>query len=136
MYFVPPLHVVDPLLPPLNIYEMKRDYSEWVVKYQVDLLLQLSSYPEVICPTMNQQNYYVGYVVSLVHGDDDDNNSMMVLRILGKILKYNLLDGILEKLADVDQEFISTVYIGDQLEVNFSFNPEQGLDYIESICRV
>ncbi|KAF5959111.1 hypothetical protein HYC85_000320 [Camellia sinensis] len=48
--------------------------------------------------------YYSFSILSLVREEKDDEDSFMVLHVLGKILRYNLGDKSYEKICDVGDE--------------------------------
>ncbi|KAH0727717.1 F-box protein At5g07610-like [Solanum tuberosum] len=95
-----------------DVYEMKRDYSEWFVKYKVDL-----EHP-------HELNYYNFTVLSLVRGRREED-AFLVLAIPGdcKAMRYNIIEKTFEKLCD---------YEGADEQVYFL----NAFEYIESLCCV
>ncbi|KAK6122201.1 hypothetical protein DH2020_044053 [Rehmannia glutinosa] len=108
------LHYVEILMPlPLfrfNVYEMRRDYSEWFVKYQID------DSPVVETPFGTSQDdfdviesywYYDLSVVSittLVRGEKDEN-SFLVLLFPGKgIIRYNFVHMTCETIYEFEND--------------------------------
>ncbi|KAF3434833.1 hypothetical protein FNV43_RR21920 [Rhamnella rubrinervis] len=85
------LHLVGVCIhswPKFNVYEMKRDYSGWFVKFRVDLAELLIQFPEI------QWNDFPNYacscsIICVVRGELDDD-SYLVLHIPGKIVRYYL----------------------------------------------
>ncbi|XP_042058918.1 F-box protein At5g07610-like [Salvia splendens] len=74
-----------------DVYEMKRDYSEWFVKYKVDLRGVVASYPE-----MKQEKYdtedvdvYVISFFSVIRGEKEED-SFFVFHIPGRVVRYDL----------------------------------------------
>lgn len=77
-----------------DVYEMKRDYSEWFVKYKVDLRGVVASYPEMI-----QEKYdavdvdvYVISFFSVIRGEKEED-SFFVFHIPGRVVRYDLASG-------------------------------------------
>ncbi|KAI3471007.1 hypothetical protein Pfo_027670 [Paulownia fortunei] len=79
------LHYIEIFGPEIqfNVYEMKRNYSEWFVKYQVDLSPVFAAYPVL-------DLYYALPRLTLVRGEKEED-SFLVLHIPGKAIRYNLV---------------------------------------------
>ncbi|XP_076883794.1 F-box protein At5g07610-like [Bidens hawaiensis] len=83
----------------LNVYEMLRDQSEWVVKYRLQLVELLGDFPEVIrqYQTLDDfRNIYFGNkcvfrVVDVVRGKAEED-TFLVLLTPRKLLRYNVHD--------------------------------------------
>ncbi|KAK1363060.1 putative F-box domain-containing protein [Heracleum sosnowskyi] len=100
------LHVVDILLFSLNVYEMKSDYSEWFIKYQIDLDSISKVFPEMT----DGKNYYAVAVLSLIRREkfEEDSfleESFLVLEIPGKAIRCNLVDRSLKLIWDFGVTF-------------------------------
>ncbi|XAR66102.1 hypothetical protein NMG60_11012186 [Bertholletia excelsa] len=71
-----------------NVYELERDYSRWVLKFRVDLDLVTAEVPKIItnnrCCT--NLNYYGFNVLVLVRGEEDDDESYLVVCTKHKII--------------------------------------------------
>ncbi|XP_076904308.1 F-box protein At5g07610-like [Bidens hawaiensis] len=87
----------------LNVYEMLRDHSGWVVNYRVNALL--GDVPEMIWQyqalenfrNMNSGNRYVFRVVDVVRGISDED-TFLVLLTPSKLLRYNVHDKSFKEL--------------------------------------
>ncbi|CAA0835569.1 F-box protein [Striga hermonthica] len=84
-----------------KVYEMRRDYSEWFVKYEVDLSPLVMAYPSIeqrgLCPIMSP----VGFsVLCLVRGEKEEG-SFLVVQIAGKAIRYNLVCQTFEMLREI-----------------------------------
>ncbi|KAK9292584.1 hypothetical protein L1049_020558 [Liquidambar formosana] len=99
------LHIVairGPRLKKFDVYEMRRDYSEWFVKYHVDLDSLTTSLPEMVVQSfINPPHYYEFGILCLLRGETDEE-SYLVLHVPGKAIRYNLKDQSYEKLCDVE----------------------------------
>nr|GEU53148.1 hypothetical protein [Tanacetum cinerariifolium] len=87
----------DPVDSTLKIHELKRDYSEWFVKYIVNLKELGWSFPRLFrrgSPVALQTA-----VLDLVLGEKDDD-SFLVLEIPWTVVRYNLVSKTFHKLHD------------------------------------
>ncbi|CAA2968023.1 F-box At5g07610-like [Olea europaea subsp. europaea] len=111
-----------------DVYEMKRDYSEWFVKYQVDLSPLVSAFPGMIRSYLNPTNwyYYALSIFCLIQGERY-GDSFLVLQIPGKAIRYNLVHKTFEKLHDFE---------GAEVEDSLRFSWTNGFQHIESLCCV
>ncbi|KAL8149306.1 F-box protein At5g07610-like [Apium graveolens] len=78
-----------------NVYELKRDYSGWFMKYQVDISDISIQFPEIFKYRCTLD------VISLVRRgkEDEEDGSFLVLEIPGgMIIRYNLMDKSVKKL--------------------------------------
>ncbi|KAJ0461876.1 putative F-box domain-containing protein [Helianthus annuus] len=74
---------------PLNVYEMFSDHSSWFVKYQVVLNAIPRAFPDII------SRYAFSYdfkVIDLVRGEEEEEDTFVVLKIRENIIKYNVHD--------------------------------------------
>ncbi|KAJ8540179.1 hypothetical protein K7X08_026568 [Anisodus acutangulus] len=112
-----------------DVYEMKRDYSEWFVKYKVDLEHLATPFPSMINSYLDpdELHYYDFTMSSLVRGRREED-AFLVLAISSdcKSLRYNLLSKTYEKLHD-DESADEQVYF---------FGAAGAFEYIESLCCV
>ncbi|KAK1363093.1 putative F-box family protein [Heracleum sosnowskyi] len=90
------LHFIEvcPNATSLSVYEMKSDYSEWFVKYQLDLAPISKVFPEMTKnkARLDGQNNYAVDVLSLIRRENFQEDSFLVLKIPGKTIRYNLID--------------------------------------------
>ncbi|KAK6117840.1 hypothetical protein DH2020_048422 [Rehmannia glutinosa] len=96
----------------INVYEMRRDYSEWFVKYTVDLSFN---------------SYYIGNsfpICTLVRGKKDDD-TFLILRTMRRIIRYNLACGTFVIIDELDT-----------IEHRARFRAEFSFQYIECLSSV
>ncbi|XP_071739013.1 F-box protein At5g07610-like [Rutidosis leptorrhynchoides] len=83
-----------PLITKFKVHGLKRDYSDWSVKYLVDFEeFGGLSFPKSLNLLPNQYYYlFELYALSLVlgSGDDDDDESFLLVEISGNIVRLNL----------------------------------------------
>ncbi|KAG8390234.1 hypothetical protein BUALT_Bualt01G0062600 [Buddleja alternifolia] len=124
------LHYIEIIGPQIqfNVYEMKRDYSEWFVKYHVDLSHVVAANPGMIRDNYDPTDwyYYAFSIFCLVRGEEEED-SFLVLQIPGKVIRYNLV----YKTFEIVHEFE-----GAQSEGYLRFASTNGFQYIESLCCV
>ncbi|KAL5569823.1 hypothetical protein UlMin_026398 [Ulmus minor] len=89
--------------PHLHVYEMEMDYSGWFVKYRIDCSQFSTAFPEIISRRLKFQNvnYYFYSIVYLVRGDVDEE-SCAVIRIPGKVIRYNFKSKTFHKLCHIE----------------------------------
>ncbi|CAA0835566.1 F-box protein [Striga hermonthica] len=84
-----------------RVYEMRRDYSEWFVKYEVNLLPLLKAYtsmkPVYVSPMGSPR--YAFSLLCLVRGEKEEG-SFLVVEIPGKAIRYNLVCRTFEMLSE------------------------------------
>ncbi|KAL4557170.1 hypothetical protein LXL04_035342 [Taraxacum kok-saghyz] len=85
----------------LNLYEMLNDHSGWVLKYRVELDELINAYPEMIGNRLDPSNpqYYEFEVFDVVRGEEEDE-TFMVIRIPGRIIRYNVADKSFKQISD------------------------------------
>ena len=103
------LHVVEAYryATSLSVYEMKSDYSEWFVKYRIDLDPISKVFPEMTeheFLSRKKSDYAVG-VLSLIRRESFQEDSFLVLEIPGKAIRYNLVDKSSKVLWDFSVDF-------------------------------
>ncbi|XP_059669334.1 F-box protein At5g07610-like [Cornus florida] len=130
------LHLVEIyFMTQFDVYEMKRDYSEWFVKYRVDLEGVVSAFPEMILNHFDPLDLesYAFSILSLVRGERDEE-SFLVLHTPGKVLRYNIADKTFKKLCDVGPHCC----FAENLEVKSSLRYAwfDAFQYIESLLCV
>lgn len=114
-----------------DVYEMKRDYSEWFVKYKVDISCVVASYPEMVRREFDvaERDYYVCSVFSVVRGEREED-SFLVLQIPGRVVRYNLGYGSFETMHE---------FKGAEVEVmerSLRYWETNGFQHIESLCCI
>ncbi|XP_052196948.1 F-box protein At5g07610-like [Diospyros lotus] len=98
------LHLVEvegPQTTQFQVFEMKVDYSQWFAKYRVDIGGVVAAFPEMIHSYLDSGdgNYY-DFSILGVHHEDDEDESLLVLNIPGKIITYNFKNGNSKELVD------------------------------------
>ncbi|XP_033515734.1 F-box protein At5g07610-like [Nicotiana tomentosiformis] len=125
------LHLIQISNPQIqfDVYEMKRDYSDWFVKYKVDLQPFATAFPKMTNTYLDpfEIDYYNFVILSLVRGRREED-AFMVLAIPGdcKAIRYNLLSKTFQKLCDDE--------VGDE-QVCF-LSAAAAFEYIQSLCCV
>ncbi|GJZ28479.1 F-box protein-like protein [Tanacetum coccineum] len=90
----------------LIVYEMSSDHSGWFIKYQVDLDELPNVYPEMIRSYLDPSSchYYEFEVLDFVRGEKEED-TFMVVRIPGKIIRYNVFDKSFKQIFDLSKIF-------------------------------
>ncbi|KAK1362971.1 F-box domain-containing protein [Heracleum sosnowskyi] len=90
------LHFIEvcPYATSLSVHEMKSDYSEWFVKYLIDLTPISKVFPEMTKDEacLDNGNNFAVAVLSLIRRENFHEDSFLVLEIPGKAIRYNLVD--------------------------------------------
>lgn len=73
-----------------KILELEKDYSRWIVRYQVDLGALVSAYPEMVRKNLDAPNYYAFIILLLIREENEVDDSSLLLHIPGKIVSYNI----------------------------------------------
>lgn len=110
-----------------DVYEMKRDYSEWFVKYKVDISCVVASYPEMV--RREYRDYYVCSVFSVVRGEREED-SFLVLQIPGRVVRYSLCSGSFETLHEFEGAEVEV------MECSLRYWQTNGFQHVESLCSV
>ncbi|XP_076906681.1 F-box protein At5g07610-like [Bidens hawaiensis] len=82
----------------LNVYEMMNDHSGWFVKFQVELDELPGAFPEMT------HSYYEFDVFDVVRGEKDED-TFMVVRIPGKLIRYNVHDKSFKQILNLDNYY-------------------------------
>lgn len=110
-----------------NVYEMKRDCSEWFVKYKVDLAEVANAFPEMVRKFRREDEIceHVLSIFSLIRDENEDGDAILALQIpVGQAISYNVVNGNFEKLCDFEDS-------------DGEFNPYLPIyQYIQSLCSV
>ncbi|XP_023753251.1 F-box protein At5g07610 [Lactuca sativa] len=85
----------------LNVFEMLNDHSRWFLKYRVDLDELTDAYPEMICSNLDplSLDYYEFDVFDVVRGEEEEE-TFMVIRVPGKVIRYNVVDKSFKQISD------------------------------------
>ncbi|KAL3623614.1 hypothetical protein CASFOL_032430 [Castilleja foliolosa] len=112
------LHYIDvyKTLTQFSVYEMKKDYSEWFVKYKVDL---------------SNIGSNLFSILAVIRGCDlnDDDDPFLVLKLRGNVIRYDLNRGTCETIA---------WFMGDNDRYTISKCPaaKTPLQLIDCLCQV
>ncbi|KAI3502152.1 hypothetical protein L1887_30183 [Cichorium endivia] len=90
----------------LNVYEIKKDYSEWSIKYHVDLEEVIRVYPNML--TRLGLHFMVQSIV--LGGREED--SFIVLELPGKLIQYKFVTNTISQLRDFTSESRRCVHGG------------------------
>ncbi|XAR73429.1 hypothetical protein NMG60_11007394 [Bertholletia excelsa] len=84
-----------------QVFELKRDYSEWLVKYSVNLDGCVAAFPEMVrnCPDSCDEISYAFSILGVLRGSNEDD-SFLVLNVPGMLVSYKFKDGSLKKLLN------------------------------------
>ncbi|KAL8118509.1 hypothetical protein AgCh_016147 [Apium graveolens] len=115
----------------ISVYEMKSNYSEWFLKYQIDLAPISKAFPEMTGYKAFGFKYnYAVELLSVVRRENFEEDSFLVLGVPGKILRYNLVDGNFDLLWDFVVDFaVENVDWGDYRQL-------KAWQYIETLSCV
>ena len=97
-------YINEPGVTYLNVFELEKDYTRWVLKFQVDLVEISNVFPEIISDHDDQEEdmkEYIFYVVCIVRGDLDED-SYLLLNIPDKVLRYNFKSKTFYKLFEIE----------------------------------
>lgn len=129
------LHLIEthgPCATQFKVLELKKDYSKWFVKYNVDLQALVDQFPEM---TLNYFDHFSSLscalvVLFLVRGDHrKDKDASLLLHIPGKVVSYNLEDKTFRTLCDLAP-------LGNQTRSSPQFGLLDAYQYIESLASV
>ncbi|GER43627.1 F-box family protein, partial [Striga asiatica] len=112
-----------------KVYEMRRDYSEWFVKYEVNLLPLLMAYPSMnltrVSPIMNLSRYAFS-ILCLVRGEKEEG-SFLVVQIPGKAIQYNVACQTFGMFCE---------FAGSYLVGHLRYSGVDAFQYVETLCCV
>nr|QLY89006.1 F-box protein [Fragaria nilgerrensis] len=82
-----------------QVFEMAKDYSSWIPKYQVDLAAIVNAYPEMArsYPDSHDSRFYL---FSILFVQENEEDSLLLLHVPGKFISYNLIDKTFKELCD------------------------------------
>ncbi|GER50815.1 F-box family protein [Striga asiatica] len=112
-----------------EVYEMRSDYSEWFVKYRVNLSPVVPRNREMDFGYVNPLGWFNWNfsVLSIVRGEREED-SFLVLQTPSKIIRYNLVCQTFENLYEFEE--------GVVVEGSLRYSCVGGFEYIESLCCV
>ncbi|KAK1363310.1 hypothetical protein POM88_038871 [Heracleum sosnowskyi] len=103
------LHYIEvcPYATSFSVYEMKSDYSEWFVKYEIDLAPISKVVPEMTNHKahFNGGNNNAVGVLSLIRRENFQEDSFLLLEIPSKAIGYNLEDRSFKVIWDFPVDF-------------------------------
>ncbi|CAL5365304.1 unnamed protein product [Camellia sinensis] len=127
------LHLIEvygPQTTQFRVLEMERDYSQWFVKFSVNLDGIVAAFPEMVRSYLDTHdgNYYAFSILGVLREDNEDE-SFLVLSVPGKVISYNFKDSSLKKLLDFAPAKIDKNHI-------LQFGCFDTYQYIESLAPV
>ncbi|XVF30676.1 hypothetical protein REPUB_Repub16aG0078900 [Reevesia pubescens] len=84
----------------LNIFEMAADYSDWFLKYRVNLESVMKCFPEINLYPEDEGGYQVS-TLCVVRSYRDEVSKVVVF-VNGKAISYDLNNGTLTRLCDLE----------------------------------
>ncbi|KAM0016002.1 putative F-box domain-containing protein [Helianthus debilis subsp. tardiflorus] len=82
----------------LNVYEIKRDYSEWRIKYHVDLEEVIRVYPNMVT------RLGLHFIVQALVVGEREEDSFVVLELPGKLIQYKFMVNTIFQLCDFSKK--------------------------------
>ncbi|KAL5569810.1 hypothetical protein UlMin_026385 [Ulmus minor] len=110
-----------------DVYEMEMDYSFWFVKFRIDFSEFPTAFPEMVSsyrPDLRLYHFSILYIFR----DDVDEESYVVIRIPGKVVRYNFQSKAFHKLCDIEPS--------NSTEIPCFLAKRGGHQYIESLALV
>ncbi|XP_073147658.1 F-box protein At5g07610-like [Henckelia pumila] len=126
------LHFIDMRGPQVKlvVHELKRDYSEWFVKYRVDLSAVVVANPVMASIRGGDPMFWGGFVyevLAAVRGEEE-GDSFLVLRIPGKVVRYDI---VLKSFRDLAETLERGIIVRSN---SFKYPKVGGFQYIHSLC--
>ncbi|CAI9091982.1 OLC1v1027106C1 [Oldenlandia corymbosa var. corymbosa] len=118
--------------PVFTIHEMKRDYSGWFPKYEVDISAVARMFPEMIQDEDEYGLEYFQLSVLAVIREEKEEDAFVVLQIPGKAIRYNLVTKTFHKLCD----FVDGAEEEERGSTRLRFDNFCGHHFIESLSCV
>ncbi|KAK4757794.1 hypothetical protein SAY87_019095 [Trapa incisa] len=86
-----------------KVFELERDYSQWSLKYEVELDSIVQRFPEIVRNHVDprEEKHYYAFVVLLLVSEGRNSDTSMLIHVPGKILSYNISDKSFEKLYEI-----------------------------------
>ncbi|PON51071.1 hypothetical protein PanWU01x14_219290 [Parasponia andersonii] len=113
-----------------DVYKIESDCSGWLLKYRVDLFGVFGAFSEMIRRYLDPLDLdYYGF--SILCLEEVEEESLLVLHIAGKAIRFNVKDGSFFKLCDFGSD-----RIGMQVESALDFGWFDSFQYIETLSSV
>ncbi|PIN00873.1 hypothetical protein CDL12_26622 [Handroanthus impetiginosus] len=128
------LHIVEKNVTKiaLNVYEIKRDYSECFVKYRVDLSIVAAAFPDMTyMDTVKNRTCYAFSVFSLIHSEE--KGSFLVLQVSGKAIRFSLDFNTFEEISDLEDDYVVESWSRRGMAESYLPN---AFEYIKSLAGV
>ncbi|KAI4380241.1 hypothetical protein MLD38_006456 [Melastoma candidum] len=89
-----------------RVFEMKTDYSGWLLKFEVNLASMIQEFPETVREhhdSFMSTNYYAFSVLLLIQGDSDEEGSStsVIIHVPGRVLSYNVCTKTIEEIYEI-----------------------------------
>ncbi|KAM1087433.1 hypothetical protein ACFX15_012571 [Malus domestica] len=88
------LHLVEiygPSTTQFQVFELERDYSKWICKYQIDISPIIDAFPEMVRDYLHPHHHdSLFYAFVLLFVQETEEGSSLLLHIPGKFISYNL----------------------------------------------
>ncbi|KAK9931542.1 hypothetical protein M0R45_018816 [Rubus argutus] len=94
-----------------QVFEMERDYSSWLPKYNVDLAQVVDAFPEMVRNYLDPSESPL-YAFSLLFVQEDEEDSFLLLHIFGKFVSYSLRNRTFNELGSICTETNTAFQIG------------------------
>ena len=99
-----------------DIFEMKRDHSEWVLKYHIDFNPLSILYPSMVDEGLiSFDEDQCRFCIPCLVEDEKERKPRLVIALLGKVILYEIKDMVFKELVevgpvDVDHEWNCNPY--------------------------
>ncbi|KAM0966877.1 hypothetical protein ACFX13_022895 [Malus domestica] len=106
------LHLVEvygPSITQFQVFELERDYSRWIPKYQIDISPIIDAFPEMVRNYLHPHPYdspFYAFVLLFVL--ETEEGSSLLLYIPGKFISYNIRDKSFKEICDFDPKSTKT----------------------------
>ncbi|GLT80289.1 hypothetical protein SLA2020_517380 [Shorea laevis] len=88
------LHLIEiygPRTTQFRVLEMEKDYSKWVVRYQIDFDSLVSAYPEMVLNYLDpHDSCYYAFIILFLIREEKEEDSSLLLHIPDKIISFNI----------------------------------------------
>lgn len=86
-----------------DMLELRNDHSMWFIRYHIDLTPRATrANPMLALPIL---------VLALLPGEEEGDDSYLIIHILREVLSYNLKDGTIKKLCDLGLRFTESLFL-------------------------
>ncbi|GMP35871.1 hypothetical protein CsSME_00008168 [Camellia sinensis var. sinensis] len=83
-----------------NVLELKSDYSEWFLKYRIDLKMGVSAFPKMRPMCAGWSTAFVFNVLCFL-GGEVEGDLCLILYIPSKVISYNFKDRSFRKICNL-----------------------------------